>query len=339
MRTIGLYLYASVKGGAGKSTLAVLAAKLLADGGRRPVVLDADVLGSSLADGLEICAPVVYERERDGSPDYGAAPTGQWHDLTATRALREGRKQWLKGHGRAPSSVALAPAFINDALFYPDSSAERDCRVDAMLWRHTQDDVVRYLPSSPLREDAIKIAPYVSGDQLDFAWVRRLAWIIDAIVGPEDAITDIIIDLPPGTWGLTHETLVLAGKMGAPLPQGYPQWHDRIRWHVVPTMVTTPDRNDRLLALEYWLATREKIPTLRVLMNRVFESQPKVRSAVLADLPEPLRSLGLEDEISFVPQITASLGRLFVQGDLRLDEDLRELSKALRLQRGATAHA
>jgi hypothetical protein len=326
MRTIGLYLYASVKGGVGKSTLAVLAAKLLAGVGRRPVVIDADVLGSSLADGLELCAPIIHDR--DGAPDYTAPPTGQWHDLAATRRLRSERNQWWKDHGRASLPPALAPAFLNEALFHSSTTTGQRCRVDAMLWRASHDDGVRYLPSSPLRDDAIRIAPHASGNEPHFAWLRRFAWILDELVIPDEAVTDVIVDLPPGTWGLTHETLVLASKIEAPLPNGYPQWHDRLRWRVVPKIVTTPDRNDRLLAMEYWLMTRDKIPALRVLMNRLFESEAKARSDIRADVPDPLRSLGLENQVSFV-----------IEGDLRIDRDLRQLSSALDLDLGAASHA
>jgi NUBPL iron-transfer P-loop NTPase len=334
MRAIDLYLYASVKGGVGKSTLAVLTAKLLASQERHPVVLDADLLGSSLADGLELCAPVVHET--NDTPDYGAPPTGRWHDLQQTRALRESRKHWWAHHGPDASPTALAPAFFNDALLYSYTNATaQDCRVDAMLWRHASDDHIRYLPSSPLRNDAMRIAPLASGDPPHFGWARRFVWLLDSLVEHDEAVTDVIIDLPPGTWGLAHETLVLASKLGDPLPNGYPQWHTRLRWRVVPTLVTTPDRNDRLLAMEYWLMAREKIPALRVLMNRAFESSAKLRADIRADVPEPLRELGLEDDVEFV-SVLDPLSRVFVRGDLTLDRDLRELSRALRLERGGT---
>lgn len=336
MRTIGLYLFASIKGGVGKSTLAVLTAKLLAGAGRRPVVIDADVLGSSLADGLELCAPVVPDYE--GTPDYSAPPTGRWHDLPATRKLRDERKQWWKDHGRTASPVGLGPAFLNDAVFHADGNIGRRCRVDAMLWRGSVDDGVRYLPSSPVRDDALRIAPYLSGNEPHFAWLRRFAWILEELVTPAEDVTDVVVDLPPGTWSLTHETLVLASKIEAPLPKGYPQWHDRLRWRVVPKLVTTPDRNDRLLAMEYWLETRDKIRPLRVLMNRLFESEAKARAAIRADVPPVLRALDLEAQVSFVPYHQASLGRLFIEGDLQLDRDLRELSSALDLE-GDASHA
>ncbi len=295
------------------------------------------MLGSSLADGLELCAPVVHHQ--DGAPDYAALPTSQWHDIQTTRSLRNERKQWWKDHGRASSPAGLAPAFLNDALFHSDGATGRRCRVDAMLWRGSADDGVRYLPSSPVRDDALRIAPYVSGNEPHFAWLRRFAWILDDLVTHAEDVTDVVVDLPPGTWALTHETLLLASKIEAPLPKGYPQWHDRLRWRVVPKIVTTPDRNDRLLAMEYWLETRDKIRPLRVLMNRLFESQAKARAAIRADVPDPLRSLGLEDQVSFVPNHPDSLGRVFIDGGLRVGQDLRELSSALDLDLGGPSHA
>jgi Mrp family chromosome partitioning ATPase len=48
-RTIGLHVFCSAKGGVGKSTLAVAAAKLLADRGRTCVLVDADLTGTPSA--------------------------------------------------------------------------------------------------------------------------------------------------------------------------------------------------------------------------------------------------------------------------------------------------
>jgi len=54
MRPLGLHVFCSVKGGVGKSTLAVVTGKLLASLGRVPVVVDLDMLGASLADGRDL---------------------------------------------------------------------------------------------------------------------------------------------------------------------------------------------------------------------------------------------------------------------------------------------
>ncbi len=56
--TIDLHVFASAKGGVGKSTLAVACAKLLAaTPGCLPIVVDADMTGTSLADGLRGLPP------------------------------------------------------------------------------------------------------------------------------------------------------------------------------------------------------------------------------------------------------------------------------------------
>lgn len=336
MRTLGFHLFASVKGGVGKSTLAVLVAKLLADRGQRPVVLDADVLGSSLADGLQLCAPVVPEGE--GGPDYFAAPTGQWHGLVATRELRIKRKHWWSQRALPVQASVPGPPYLNDMLLFSGPRSDQEYRVDAMLWRAVHDDGVRYLPSSPIRDDAIRVAPYLTGNHPHFAWARRLAWVLEALVTRDTSVTDIVIDLPPGTWGIVHETLVLAGAMAGPMPQGYPQWHDELRWTVVPTIVTTADRNDRLLAMEYWLETRVNLPVLGILVNRTVEPRAKILAGIGKDLPVPLRGLGIEDEVRFVPQLGDTLGRLFVEGELRVGPNHRELADMLRLGHEGDLH-
>ena len=79
-QSITPHAFASAKGGVGKSTLAVACAKLIAsEAGRRCVLVDADMTGTSLADGLKLCAPDVTAG-RDGRPKSDAAPTGR-HQL------------------------------------------------------------------------------------------------------------------------------------------------------------------------------------------------------------------------------------------------------------------
>src|SRR5262245_46570481 len=47
-REVTLHAFSSIKGGVGKSTLAVVAANLLARRGRRCLVVDVDLIGTSL---------------------------------------------------------------------------------------------------------------------------------------------------------------------------------------------------------------------------------------------------------------------------------------------------
>ena len=55
--SLRVHAFCSVKGGVGKSALAVASAEVMLDQGRRPLVLDADLTGTSLADGLRMEAP------------------------------------------------------------------------------------------------------------------------------------------------------------------------------------------------------------------------------------------------------------------------------------------
>ena len=91
-RAIDLYAFCSAKGGVGKSTLALTCARLLGEPKERGCLLiDADLTGTSLADGLDLRAPVVGLAADGQGLDLQAAPTGQHHDWSETHRLRERR--------------------------------------------------------------------------------------------------------------------------------------------------------------------------------------------------------------------------------------------------------
>ncbi len=331
MTVLGLHVFCSVKGGVGKSTLAIVTAKLLALRGRHPVVVDADMLGSSLADGLALRAPVVGTLAAGGL-DLGAASTGKWHSVEETRAQRHRRLRWLEQQEESRAAfVPPPPPFLNDALSY--APEQRECEVASLLWRHERDDGVWYLPSSPLRVDATRAAPFAVAPPGEFHWVRRLAWVLDGLLDQRPDLTDVVLDLPPGNWGFAHEILVLTAALGAgtSLPEGYPAWGSKRRWMVNPFIVTSRDRSDRVLALDYFLYAKGRVPQLRPLCNRLHEGLHQFRQQVKADLPPALRSLGIENEIASVPELPRSLGRSFVDGDVVLEEQAA-LSDALRLE-------
>ncbi len=340
MTTLGLHVFCSVKGGVGKSTLAVVTAKLLAQVGRVPVVVDADMLGASLADGLRLCAPVV-ETTLVGTLDLEALPAGRWYSVDATRTLRQTRRIQLEKQENDPMEVGFPPpAFLNDALTYQVPDPERECAIGGMLWSHETPDGVWYLPSSPLRVDAARAAPYALGATQDFRWVRRLTWIIEGLLAQRTDVTDVVLDLPPGTWGFAHEVMVLVGMLGRnlPLPRGYPEWTSARRWRINPFIVTSRDRNDRVLAMEYLLDTLTLVPDLLPLCNRMHEDIRSVRDQVRSDLPSELRALGLEMKMRSIPELRNSLGRVFVDGDLMMEER-EELLSALRLEGLADSEA
>lgn len=79
MRTVSLHAFCSTKGGVGKSTLAVAWTELLRVDGRRCVLLDADLTGSSLADGLDLCSPAAGRpRGARGGRAMSALPAARY---------------------------------------------------------------------------------------------------------------------------------------------------------------------------------------------------------------------------------------------------------------------
>ena len=108
-RKITLHVFASAKGGVGKSSLAVACAKLIAQGrDRLPVVIDADMTGTSLADGMRLLAPDATLRS-DGTIDIEAGPTGRFLPLDEVKRRRRLRRDSRDKRG-------LPPPFLNDAL-------------------------------------------------------------------------------------------------------------------------------------------------------------------------------------------------------------------------------
>lgn len=328
-RTVKLHVLCSIKGGVGKSTLAVACAKLVAEHGGVPLLIDADMTGTSLADGLLLRAPKVAQRE-DGTLDLDAPPTGEHCSLPATERLREARKN------APPSERALPPAYLNDALNYQGTTAGQECRVEGMLWAHEHADGVLYLPSSPLQQDIARSLGWIYG-QDPFRWVCRLTWLLDALLARIPRLTDVVVDLPPGVWegGFSHELLALASMLSLrePLPEGYPDWEKAgIAWEVAPLLVTTPDWNDVLPALEYFAAHSAVLPTLRLLVNRVgAESQRELRERVRRRLGPALANLGLEEQLTRIDELARSLGQIFRTGDLPMGSDIRSLSNPLNL--------
>jgi NUBPL iron-transfer P-loop NTPase len=323
-RVISLYAFCSIKGGVGKSTLAVATAKLLAGTGRVPVLIDADLTGTSLADGLRLRAPVLALRP-DGTLDLDAEPTGAYYEIDETLRLRNARK------ASAWTDRAPPPAYLNDALTYVGGEGGPDCRIDGMLWRHEREDSVRYLPSSPLPRDVSIGLGWIYNEE-PFRWMRRFTWVLDALLQRDRDVTDIVIDLPPGVWGFAHETLVLVSALssGALLPDGYPSWGSDLEWRAYPFLVTTPDLNDVLPALEYVAAQSARIPSLVPILNRSTESLPDVQRGIRERLGPSLGALGIEEKLKPIESMPQTLGRIFREQNLVLNDEIkRALSNIL----------
>jgi hypothetical protein len=337
-RIVRAHAFTSVKGGVGKTSLAIASAKLLVHLKRKPVLIDCDMTGTSFADGLRLCAPKITP-DPSGAIDLLQPPTGQHETLERTRQLRAIRRD------APPHQAPLPPPFLNDIMRFINDALEEhraidDPRVDALLWHHEHDDGVLYLPSSPLRRDIGASMAWVTIEpDHRFDWIHRLAWAVHFLLKQRRDITDVVFDLPPGIAGLTHEMMVLFAKLerGERPAEGYPLWNEAdLTWTVNPILVLTPDRNDLLPGLEYIGHTRDKIRSLMPLVNRTDTAPGSLREQARGMVGPTLASLGIERHLRFIDEQRLTLGRIFREhehggGDLLLDDKLLALASVLRL--------
>jgi hypothetical protein len=332
-RAIRLHAFFSVKGGVGKSTLATVCAKIQAAKGRVPVLIDCDLTGTSIADGLRLRAPKVALHP-DGSIDLEAAPTGEpCYSVVESWRLRAARRARLQTDEK-PQDQPQPPPYLNDALNHVFVT-ETPARVDALLWLQEREDGVLYLPSSSAHGDVVQSIEWLYGEPFD--WARSLVLTLDHLAQQMPALTDVVLDLPPGIWGLSHETLVLMSVLfhGTPLPADYPPWHaGPVRWLPNPFMVMTRDPNDFVPALEYVARHTFKIPTLKPIVNRVNEGLAELRGVARERLGPILGAAGLEEKLDKVDLIDA-LAKLFWDGDIASDSVPRAVMKTLRLEEKA----
>lgn len=333
-RTITIHAFCSAKGGVGKSTLAVACAKLLAGDGPSCVLIDADMTGTSLADGLALCAPKVPLRE-DGSLDLDAAPTGAYYTVAETRRLRFRRGDSERREHPPP------PVYFNDPLVYTNEDEDQDCRIDALFWKHAQDDKVRYLPSSPLRVDVERALGWLFSEEYELAWQHRTAWLLYEMSLRMPALTDVVVDLPPGLFGFAHAVLRMMSRLsqGRPLLEGVSgRGEQTALWKVKPSLVTSQDENDLLSALEYFAASYLELPELTPIVNRVTLPAEHLRARARDLFEGRVGALGMEQKLEFLEALPSTLGRIFQPGtkDLPLDAlgqaDMKALRKALRLE-------
>lgn len=327
MREVTLHVFASVKGGVGKSTLAVTSARLLAAAGRPAAVIDLDLTGTSLADGLPLCAPAVDGRT-GVRIDLGDAPSGVLLTLEETRARRNRRRDERAG------GVGRYLPYVNDLMTLFDPSTER-YPVDWFAWRHEHDDGVMYLPSSPHRYDVRVVREWML-HEAPAAFVQHVAWLIDHLLRTYPDLRDVVIDLPPGTLGFSHEVLSLTATIdrGEALPELYPRWTDTLRWTTRPFLVTTEDRNDLFAAVDYLTEQAPLLRSFRAIVNRRVESAESTRKVVRDHLP---KGLGVEDRLDFVDRDADALGAIFrVAGVRDVGGALRDqLARVFKIEEGA----
>jgi hypothetical protein len=208
-----------------------------------------------------------------------------------------------------------------------------------MTWRHRHRDGVRYLPSSSLKADILVARRWLDTDR-EFEWLRRLCWVIDAALVQMEDITDVVLDLPPGLWGFAHQALVLGAALSTrgDLPANYPSWTKRIAWNVAGWLVSSPDTNDLVMAVEYRGEVLPKFPELRLAVNRRTESETAIQARLARVFGPAMRALlrdtplNLFDDDEFVR-------RLFRVGDVDLSTVGPSFAQLLSSQGGENALA
>lgn len=162
--------FLSVKGGVGKTSLAIAAALSLARRGQPVAVFDLDLSGTSLADGLALCAP------SPGRP-------GVWLSRDETMQARKGTQDL---------------AFIERYLFEPDATFDPQ----TAAWRHPDTPTIRWYPSSPRQGDVEASTRRLFFEQDAERTAERLEQMLSAFSTDGAELPIVIVDFPPSMIGL-----------------------------------------------------------------------------------------------------------------------------------------
>lgn len=306
-RTIQIVAFCSAKGGVGKSSLSVATAALLRRRGERVVVLDLDMTGTSLADGLRLVAPAVPEAE-PGYLDLTRSADGVWLTPDETR-----RRRRLRALEDAPRRMFLP--YLNDLFHIQDVTTESEneaVRLDAVLWRGEVDDGVRYLPSSPVEMDVTAALHQLYIEERN-DWERQLALLMVRLAEQIPDLSALVLDCPPGLHGFADRALHAATclTLGAPAGEGWPPVQPQVQWSFHPRLVMTQDRADLRAALEWRLLyDPAQMPNAVPVVNRVTASHAQILARVKEDFP----FVPVHERFRFVDADPGVLSRLFWDG-------------------------
>lgn len=321
-RPLRIHAFCSIKGGVGKSTLAVACATRLARDDGKIVLIDVDLTGSSLADGLVLRAPAITLDE-GGQMDLTAPATERFLSPEETERLRDERQV-------APRAPRRPPPFVNDALTFT-GRGERDCNPSALLWRHSEIPSLQIIPASPLRTD-VSVAVGWLYNQEHFLFAERLGQILFALRQNQPDLSDVVLDLPPGTFGFTHAVLSMIALLasGKDVP-GVPRLSEsgaEVAANVF--LVTTQERNALTVSMEEFLRLRPHLPGLQLLVNRAYEGHAAILRSLERRFGPAFQAMGLADEIRLVEE-NPGLARLFRSGAIYACKTMAFLDSTLRL--------
>lgn len=335
-RHVHIHAFASVKGGVGKSTMAVLSAHLLDRMGHEVVLMDLDCLGTSLADveSLSLQAPVL--RPRDDAPtvlDLGIAPTSHmsWHDAMAARWRRAQRAEHDVG------GAAELP-YLNDALFLADEFWPP--RVDALLWTWPGHPNTRVLTSSSTFLDINNMAKWLTFGHAR-TWARRVWQLTMALVEQRPSLTHLVLDLPPGLHGYALEAFYNVGFMaeGKDLEDEDDLHAERllpdVAFSAYRNLVVTPEPQDLAMGVDALRLLRPIAPDLELVLNRTKATLEDAWARIDPVIGFFARGLGIKQSIRSLSD-DQGIGGLFQDLSLdTLEESLvARVEQALRLRDG-----
>ncbi|MBI4819054.1 MAG: P-loop NTPase [Deltaproteobacteria bacterium] len=319
-KKVSLIAFCSAKGGVGKSTLSVACAHVLASPDAPVVVVDADMTGTSLADGLSLCAPRLVS-SAEGILDFNQVPEAHL-SAEATRQLQARHRRGL----------GTSLPFLNHALLATRDESDRPkLRAQALLWREAgQDSSVSYIPSSSTQDDVGVALRWLYTEDEPKRWVCHLAWVLRALVNDVPNLRAVVIDLPPGLFGFTQATLSLLAHLrkGWSLPNGFPPLLDgSVSWDVKPILVLSADRNDLVVGADYFakVKAQDRLPGLIPAVNALTEAPEVIRKRLGEDaalelgVGEALRTVDRDDLLAMI----------FKRQRLELTGEARKSVKAL----------
>ncbi len=299
---VEVYAFISTKGGTGKTTLAVAAALGLAARGRKLAVYDLDLVGSSIGDGLPLCAPDV-------------ALVGGALDLARPAPALLDRARTLAARGRrAAGRVAFVHLpYLNDALLHTSERGPGPL-ASAYVWRRGPDDPVAWFPSSPCLHDVAVCSAWTGRRDLDRLGERLQELMEEAT--ETLGLDTVLLDLPPGIAGFAELFLRRFRVPRGPFAG------------IVPVFVTTPDRHDLYTATDFFSKAVLSYPSMRFVLNRSRQPLDELRAEVRRTLGSLLGPSRAEDRLRAVAFHPDTLGQAFTQDRLELRAEL--LDEALR---------
>lgn len=201
----------SIKGGVGRSYLAVKkATELAAAHPREPVYLiDMDLTGTSLADGLPLCAPLLRGSSPLTPKKLQEAEVVGFSTVDETRALITQRHEGAKDRTRAMKDLHVP--FFNDFLLHVPAGDDydEDVALEALCWRLEGGPKNLYvMPTSACPGDIERILPLVN-DEDHAAFVEaRLETLLARLLERDSKVT-VVFDTMRGLFGVGRAVLSL----------------------------------------------------------------------------------------------------------------------------------